>query len=95
MIVECICNGTRNGEYKKGEGIVISKAIKKSVLNIIAISEGIISIQIDSKIQSTYIIQVYAPTTRRRERRDGNFYSELDEMLNKRALLPKINNTEF
>ena len=78
-----IFSGREDNLHRQGVGIMMSKKIKKSLIEWKPVNERIILARFYSKFLKTTVIQVYAPTEDSTEEEKDVFYEQLQAVLNK------------
>ena len=70
-------NSDANDIHYKSVGFMLTKKVKRSLLEWNSVSARIITERFDNKFQNTTIIQVYSPTNNATEDDKDDFYNSL------------------
>jgi exonuclease III len=77
--------GGENDEHKEGVGILMTKALRKSLTEWHPVSERILIARFRTSIRNISVIQCYAPTEGGAEEQGENFYSQLNKVLSEKT----------
>ena len=81
---ETICySGRVDGLHQEGVGLILNKEAKKSMLEWEPINSRLIRARFYSKFVKTTVIQCYAPTERDSDEVKNNFYTNLQDQIDK------------
>lgn len=74
-------SGGNDPHHRYGVGIIVSKEINQTVMNVVNLSNRVMLLQLKSSSGRINIIQVYAPTADKGEHEIKEFYGQLDSIL--------------